>query len=204
VVGLTFVASKKEISQAEAARILGIQPNLMIGLEARGHLKGKRIGRRVFYSRREVEEYKSCRPLPEKRKRDLFGGRIEREIKGAKAAEVFEMIAAGNSLSQIVLETKMSPVLVHVLWEYYSLGFDGIARAKREAAEERATKEQLSEANKMMNRDRWMRFQLRMKQLGPPTRPDLVEKRRLQLEAKAKKTDAPTAQVTPEKSSPTP
>jgi hypothetical protein len=181
-----LVRRKSDISQAEAARILGLFASQLADIEARGHLKSRRNGRRVWYSRREVEEYKSCRPLPEKRKRELFGGRIEREIKGQKAAEVFEMISQGYSLAQIVLKTKMSPVIVHVLWEYYSLGFDGIARAKRQAAEEKAIKEQLSEANKMMSRDRWMRFQLRMKQLGPPTRPDLVEKRRLQLEAKAK------------------
>lgn len=168
---------REEISQADVARLLKVHPAQLTLIVARGELTSRREGRRIWFKAKEVENYRVAHPNPiRRRRRGIFLGRAQRVIEGPRAAVVFSMLKDGAHLADIVVATKLAPDEVQTLWEYYTLGFDGIARAKKQHIENIELQRHHIQMQKDLDRERWMRFQERMKKLGPPTRPDLMKK----------------------------
>jgi len=168
---------REEISQADVARLLKVHPAQVALIVSRGELASRREGKRIWFKKKDVDNYRVAHPNPVKRRRrGLFVGRAQRVIEGPRAAVVFEMLKNGAHLADIVVATKLAPDEVQTLWEYYTLGFEGIARAKKQHIENIELERHQIQMRRDLDRERWMRFQERMKKLGPPTRPDLMKK----------------------------
>jgi hypothetical protein len=52
--------SRLAYTEAEAAKLIGVEPHVLRDERLRGNVRGKKVGRRVFYRREDLAEFLSA------------------------------------------------------------------------------------------------------------------------------------------------